>query len=62
MSESPNTTLDASVKKLLKDSEDKAVDELLLDRRRKAILAAISWEKVKNAILDKDDPFDSDSI
>lgn len=57
MSESPNSTLDTAIKKLLKDSEDQP-----FDMRCKAMNSAISWEKVKHAILDKDSEFDVDSL
>jgi hypothetical protein len=61
--ESPNKTLDASIKKLLKDSETAGFDELILERRRKAILAAITWERAKHAILNKGEGgFDPDEL
>jgi hypothetical protein len=61
--ESPNTkALDTAVKALLKDAADKDSDDLLVERRRKAIMTAIAWEKVRRAIMGDDDEFDKDSI
>jgi hypothetical protein len=60
--DSPNAALDKAVKELLKDAANKESDELLIERRRKSIMVAISWEKTKNAILGKDDDFDADNI
>jgi hypothetical protein len=60
--DSPNSALDKAVKELLKDAANKESDELLIERRRKSIMVAISWEKTKNAILGKDDDFDADNI
>jgi hypothetical protein len=60
--DSPNKELDKAVKELLKDAANKDSDELLVERRRKAIMTAISWEKVKNAIMEKDDQFDPQDI
>lgn len=60
--ETPNSQLDKAVKALLKDAENKEVDELMIERRRKSIMVAISWEKAKNAILGKDDDFDPQDI
>jgi hypothetical protein len=61
--ESPNTKeLDKAVKALLKDAADKDSDDLLVERRRKAIMTAISWEKVRNAIMDKDDTFEPENL
>jgi len=61
--ESPNTkALDLAVKTLLKDSAAENVDELAIERRRKAIMTAIAWEKVRHAILDKDDGFNPEDI
>lgn len=60
--ETPNRELDKAVKELLKDAANKEIDELLVERRRKSIMVAISWEKAKNAILGKDDEFDPQDI
>ena len=60
--ESPNAALDKAVKDLLKDSANKESDELMIERRRKAIMTAISWEKVRHAILEKDEGFDPSEI
>jgi hypothetical protein len=60
--ESPNATLDKAVKDLLKDSGDEKVDELRIERRRKAIMTAIQWEKVKNSIMDKDEDFNPEDL
>jgi hypothetical protein len=55
--ESPNSTLDTAIKKLLKDAEDQP-----FDMRCKAINSAVAWEKAKHSILDKDAEFDPDSL
>jgi hypothetical protein len=61
--ESPNTkALDTAVKKLLTDSAATQVDELAIERRRKSIMTAIAWEKVRHAIMDNDDGFDPGDI
>lgn len=60
--ETPNRELDKAVKELLKDAANKEIDELLVERRRKSIMVAISWEKAKNEILGKDDEFDPQDI
>lgn len=60
--ETPNRELDKAVKELLKDAANKEIDELLVERRRKSIMVAISWEKAKYAILGKDDEFDPQDI
>lgn len=61
--ESPNTrALDKAVKELLKDAADQNFDELVLERRRKAVMVAISWEKVRHAILDNDDGFNPEDL
>lgn len=61
--ESPNTrALDKAVKELLKDASDKDADEIWIERRRKAIMTAISWEKVRHGITGADDPFDPDQM
>jgi hypothetical protein len=60
--ESPNPTLDKAIKELLKDSGDENADELRIERRRKAIMTAIQWEKVRHAIVDKYDHFNPDDL
>lgn len=59
MSASPNTTLDKAVKELLdKVKQGQPIE----DSHIKALNTAISWEKVKNGILDRSEPFDPDSL
>lgn len=61
--ESPNTkALDKAVKELLKDAAEKVVDELAIERRRKAIMVAIQWEKVRNNILGGEDEFNPEDL
>ena len=61
--ESPNTgAIDLAIAGLLRDSHTKEFDELLFERRRKAIMVSIQWEKVRHAIMEEDDGFEPDSI
>lgn len=60
--ESPSRELDKAVKDLLKDATAAGVDELKFERQRKAVMAAVSWFKVKHGIMSKDDDFDPDGI
>jgi hypothetical protein len=60
--ESPNSALDKAVKDLLKDAADPKADELSIERRRKSIMTAIGWEKVKHSIVEGDEKFDPDGI
>ena len=56
--ESPNAVLDKRIKKMLTDADNQP-----LDVQVKVVNAAISWEKVKHCISDKDkDPFNPDDI
>jgi hypothetical protein len=59
----PNTkSIDKAVKDLLKDAAAKDADEISIERRRKSIMVAISWEKVRHGITAADEPFDPDSM
>jgi hypothetical protein len=56
-SESPSKELDNRIKKLLKECEGQPVDVQV-----KVVNAAISWQKVKHGITDKEDTFDPDTL
>jgi len=56
---SPNKDLDKAVKELL---EQVKAGKPIEDSHIKALNTAISWEKVKNGILDRTEPFDPDSL
>lgn len=60
--ETPSRELDKAVKDLLKDAGATGVDDLKFERQRKAVMAAVSWFKVKHGIMSKDDDFDPDSL
>jgi hypothetical protein len=59
MSKSPNVKLDKAVDELLdKVKTGQPID----DSHIKALNTAVAWEKAKNGILDKTEPFDPDSL
>jgi hypothetical protein len=55
--ESPNKAIDTRIKKLLKECEGQPIDVQV-----KVVNSAISWEKVKHGITDKEDTFDPDKL
>jgi hypothetical protein len=55
--ESPSKELDSRIKKLLKECEGQPIDVQV-----KVVNSAISWQKVKHGITEKDDVFDPDSL
>jgi hypothetical protein len=55
--DSPSKELDIRIKKLLKDCEGQPIDMQV-----KVVNSAISWQKVKHGITEKDDGFDPDSL
>jgi hypothetical protein len=60
--DSPNPTIDKVLDKLLqKATDDKAADKLAPDVIVKIVAQAISWEKVKHRITEKDEDFDPDA-
>ena len=56
-SNSPNKEIEGALKKLLKK-----IDGYEPDVAVKVLNSAIAWEKVKNAIREKDDNFDPDNL
>jgi hypothetical protein len=55
--ESPSKELDRAIKEALKRSQSEPFDMQI-----KALNTAVSWYKVKHAIMSKDDDFDPDDI
>lgn len=55
--DSPSKELDSRIKKLLKECEGQPIDVQV-----KVVNSAISWQKVKHGITDKEDTFDPDKL
>ena len=54
---SPNPAIDKAIKKLLHGIDDEPSDVAV-----KIVNSAVSWEKVKHGIRDKDADFDPDEL